>query len=759
MAVCCSPESRTVAQRAVFLFLVGVLCALNALQPVQAAAHPRTTLTRSGVEAIKANLGKAPLFDASLRRAQADLGREIEQGIDVPVPRDYSGGYTHERHKRNFFVAHKAALLFQILGEARYLNYVREMLLEYAALYPTLGLHPKTRSYARGRLFWQCLNDANWLLYMAQAYDAVYDFLTPEERQLLEQDLFRPFADFISLGNPQFFNRIHNHSAWGSAAVGMIGIVMGDEALIQRALYGFAADVPGDARDNDGGLILTPAQGRGFLANLDAPFSPDGYYTEGPYYQRYAMYPFLAFSIAMENAYPEKQVLQYKDRVLIKAVYALLTLADSQGHFFPINDAQKGMAITNASLVAAVDAAFFYGKKDPALLSVALEQGEVSLDQSGMAVAVAVEAGLAKPFPKRSAILKDGAKGEQGGIAVLRDFDSTLELVFKFTAHGLSHGHFDKLAIALHDDGREVLQDYGLVRFVNVEPKGGGNYLPENTTWAKQTVAHNTLVIDSQTQFNGDYEASSAHHSEMVFADTGSDSIQIVSARESNAYGPSIIQRTVALVSAPGGAPVVLDVVRIGSDAAHRYDLPFHYAGQVIDAGFSLSTDHERHVLGDDDGYEHLWLEGVGQPSDESFHFTWLDGDRFNTITSAAERSDRLLLARLGANDPEFNLRRDPSLIMRREADGSTVFASTIQAHGRYDPVAEAASNAAGDVQRIRVLASIEAYTGVSVQWRDGSESLLVIANDDESSERSHGIELEGVRHAWNGPYLWAHTR
>ncbi|MEO1079885.1 MAG: alginate lyase family protein [Pseudomonadota bacterium] len=744
------------ARHAVYLFLAGLLCAVQALQ---AAEHPRATLTRSGVEAIRTNLGKAPLFDASLRRAQNEVGREIKQGIDVPVPRDYSGGYTHERHKRNFVVAHKAALLFQILGESHYLDYVREMLLEYAALYPTLGLHPKPRSYARGRLFWQCLNDANWLLDMAQAYDAVYDFLTPEERQLLERDLFRPFADFISLENPQFFNRIHNHSAWGSAAVGMIGIVMGDEALVQRALDGFEGGVPLSARDNDGGLVLSPAQGRGFLANLDAPFSPDGYYTEGPYYQRYAMYPFLAFSIAMENAYPEAQVLQYKDRVLIKAVYALLNLADSQGDFFPINDAQKGMSISNASLVAAVNAAFFYGDKDPALLSVALQQGEVSLDQSGMAVATAVEAGLAEPFPKRSVLLRDGAKGEQGGIAVLRDEQSGLELVFKFSAHGLSHGHFDKLAIALHDDGREVLQDYGLVRFVNIEPKGGGNYLPENTTWAKQTVAHNTLVIDSQTQFNGDYEASSAHHSEMVFADTGSDSIQIVSARESNAYEDSIVQRTVALVREPGGAPVVLDVVRVESDAAHRYDLPFHYAGQVIDAGFSLSTDHERHVLGDNDGYEHLWLEGVGQPSDESFHFTWLDGGRFNTVTSAAARSDRLLLTRLGANDPEFNLRRDPSLIMRREANGSTVFASTIQAHGRYDPVTETASNAACDVQRIRVLASTAAYTAVSIRWRGGSGSLLVFANDDESSGRSHDIELEGVRYTWTGPYQWVQTR
>ena len=46
-------------------------------------------------------------------------------------------------------------------------------------------------------------------------------------------------------------------------------------------------------KDNDGGFIKVEGQKVGFLANVDEPFSPDGYYTEGPYYQRYAMYPFL----------------------------------------------------------------------------------------------------------------------------------------------------------------------------------------------------------------------------------------------------------------------------------------------------------------------------------------------------------------------------------------------------------------------------------------------------------------------------------
>ncbi|MDE0054331.1 MAG: alginate lyase family protein, partial [Gammaproteobacteria bacterium] len=183
----------------------------------QADAHPNLILTEAGVERIRAELGAVPLFDATVARVKAEVDAEIELGIDTPIPKDLSGGYTHERHKRNFLVLQQAGPLFQILEDEKYAVYVRDMLFRYEAMYKDLPLHPQQRSYARGRLFWQCLNDSNWLVYVSQAYDAIHDWLSEQERQTLEQNLFRPFADFISIENPQFFNRVHNHSTWGSA--------------------------------------------------------------------------------------------------------------------------------------------------------------------------------------------------------------------------------------------------------------------------------------------------------------------------------------------------------------------------------------------------------------------------------------------------------------------------------------------------------------------------------------------------------------
>ena len=161
--------------------------------------HPNLILTKAGVAEIRAELGTVPVFDKAVADVKAEVDAEIELGIDTPVPKDFSGGYTHERHKKNFLIIQKAGALFQILEDEKYARYVRDMLFQYEAMYKDLPLHPQTRSYARGKLFWQCLNDANWLVYTSQAYDAIYDWLSADERTRLEDNLFRPFADHISV--------------------------------------------------------------------------------------------------------------------------------------------------------------------------------------------------------------------------------------------------------------------------------------------------------------------------------------------------------------------------------------------------------------------------------------------------------------------------------------------------------------------------------------------------------------------------------
>ena len=723
--------------------------------------HPNLIMTQAGVERIRSELGTVPLFDTTVKEAQVEVDAEIELGIDTPVPKDFSGGYTHERHKRNYLIAQKAGALFQILGQEKYAVYVRDMLFQYEGMYEDLPLHPKERSYARGKLFWQCLNDANWLVYMSQAYDAIHDWLSEEERNRLEENLFRPFADHISIDSPQFFNRVHNHSTWGNAAVGMIGLVMGDDELLNRALYGIPFDeIDVTAKDNDGGFIYSKDRKAGFLANLEEPFSPDGYYTEGPYYQRYAMYPFLVFAQGLHNARPEFEIFDNEGAVLLKAVDALLQLSDADGEFFPLNDGQKGMSYLAGSIVTAVDIAFYMGGQNPRLLSIAEAQGRVLLDDAGFAVAKAVRDGKTVAFEKKSVNLSDGPEGKQGGVAILRYGNEDLTLVFKYAAQGLSHGHYDKLSFSLYERGDEILQDYGLARFVNIEQKGGGNYLKENTTWAKQTIAHNTITLNETSQFKGEYEIGSQHHSELYFYDDADSDVQVVSAIEANAYPGTRLLRTMAMIKEEGfEKPFVLDILKVVASEENQYDLPFYFMGQVLVANCEYDTPSSLKALGEDNGYQHLYVEGKGKPCSNTTRFSWMGHDKFYTLTSATGAADEFLFTRVGANDPEFNLRRDAAFMIRRSGVDSTVFATVIEPHGSYSPVSEIALNSSSSIAMLKVVHDSDEYTAVCIEDREGRTSMFILSNTESASPAQHELKIMDTVYRWSGPFYYSGQR
>ncbi|APY01526.1 alginate lyase family protein [Lacinutrix venerupis] len=716
--------------------------------------HPKLILTAQGVKDIRAQLGTIPIFDKSLEAVKKEVDAEIEAGIDVPIPKDYSGGYTHVVHKKNWFILQKAGLLYQILDDEKYAKYVKDMLMEYEALYKTLPLHPKTRSYARGKLFWQCLNDSNWLVYVSQAYDCIYNYLTEEERNKLETNLFRPFADHISVDSPQFYQRVHNHSTWGNSAVGMIGLVMDDEELINRALYGIKdLKLAANKKDDDGGFLNKDGKA-GFLANIEEPFSPDGYYNEGPYYQRYAMYPFLVFAEALHNVKPELKIFEYKEGVLLKSINALLNLSDADGDFFPLNDGQKGMSYYTNALVTAVDVSYHFGEQDPGLLSIAKEQDKVLLDDSGLAVALGIKNGKEKPFAKKSINLSDGPEGKQGGVGILRN--ENLELVFKYAAQGSSHGHYDKLSYSLYENGEEVIQDYGLSRFVNIEQKGGGNYLKENKTWAKQTIAHNTVTQNETSHFTGKYDIGSLHHSDLNYFSSDNEMVQVVSAIEKNAYPGTIMLRTMAIIKDEDfEKPYMLDIMKVTSATANQYDFPFYYFGQVLQTNFEYNSPKTLKPLGSKNGYQHLYVEGSGKASKDNTKFSWFNNNKFYSLTTETTSKDEIVLARIGANDPEFNLRRDPALILRTKNSKKRTFVSVIESHGSYSPVSESAINSNSSIKSIKTILDTEDYTAIEITNVNGSAKLFITSNRNALKQKKHNITINGKNYEWSGSYYF----
>ena len=428
---------------------------------------------------------------------------------------------------------------------------------------------------------------------------------------------------------------------------------------------------------------------------------------------------------------------------------------DADGEFFPLNDGQKGMSYYSRELVTAVNIAFLVGGEDPRLLSIAQKQGQVLLDDAGIAVASAIRDGKTQEFQKKSVNLSDGSDGTEGGVAVLRYGNEDLTLVFKYAAQGLSHGHYDKLSYSLYEKGAEVLQDYGLSRFVNIGQKGGGNYLPENSSWAKQTIAHNTLTLNQTSHFGGEYEVGSQHHSDLYFYNDSNREAQVVSATESNAYPGSELRRTVAVIkNSSFEKPFLLDVFAVRSESANLYDLPFYFMGQVLNTNADFMAPDSLAPLGKANGYQHLYLEGKGTTTSDNLKFSWLEGGKFYTLTSVVDDADELMFTRIGANDPDFNLRRDAGFMIRRQGK-DTVFVTVIEPHGSYSPVSELALNSSTSIASLKIVHHADDYTVVSIEDVNGQRSVFGVANQDANRRSKHSLDVEDGMLNWTGPFYY----
>ena len=630
--------------------------------------------------------------------------------ICVPRPVDAAGGFTHEQHKRNYYEMYEAGIAYHNTHDVQYARRIEQMLLRYADLYPTLGLHPYDKSPVPGKLFWQTLNESVWLVHTAQAYAQVRPVISKKNRKKIETQLFYPLADFLENGiaqnraNYKVFNSMHNHATWACAAVGLIGYAMEDETLVKKALYGSLMDGSG-----------------GFLRQMNELFSPDGYFTEGAYYLRYAIWPFMVFANAIDQHQPELKIFEQRDSILLKAVNALIQQSYN-GEILRMNDALLKTYATQ-EIVAAIDIAYQAGH-DPELLDIAQQQGVYLTTEAGRITREAVEEGKAVPFLYKNKLYRDGANGDKGGVSLMRwgDNQTGMLVTMKATGHGLSHGHYDKLTLGLFDNGSEILTDYGAARFLNVESKSGGRYTLENETYSQQSVAHNTLIVDETSHFGGDYDLSSLHSPTITRWDD-----TLVQALDTTAYAREGVKmkRTVILMAHVGtDFPIVVDIVQAKGQDIHTYDMPWHYRGHLVESSFDSRREaHSLSPLGTHDGYQHLWKESQTPLSTSNAWFTWLEGNRFYTITTTVDvaAGAEAIGCRTGANDPNQNLRSEPCMIIRQKGKSHHTFASVIEPHGLYDLNVEKTDGARSQVRSIVIEEDNFEHVRVRVEMKNGN--------------------------------------
>lgn len=151
----------------------------------------------------------------------------------------------------------------------------------------------------------------------------------------------------------------------------------------------------------------------------------------------------------------------------------------------------------------------------------------------------------------------------QTGFAVMRDGweEDDAYLLLDFGRHGGPHGHLDKLNIIMYAHGQPWLPDAGAAPDMAL-------FAEEHERWHRQTVAHNTVLIDDRSQRPADGELV-AWHTHPAFD---------IAAAEHTAYPDAVHRRTV--FRPRGGYFLVLDEVVNKSAEERPMEALYHVDGR-----------------------------------------------------------------------------------------------------------------------------------------------------------------------------------
>jgi len=379
------------------------------------------------------------------------VGKEVLRGDPSRPDRDFDGcviGGNHDRYARE--VQH-TGIAYQVTGEAKYAARARDILLAYAGRYLSYPLH-NTRGQAQvggGHVHSQTLDESVWLIPMAQGADLVWDTLSAEDRKAIAEKLFLPAARDTILAHRM---GIHNIQNWKNSAVGLTGLLVGDDALVRAAID-----------DPD----------RGYRAQMAKGVQADGAWFEGAWgYHFYTLSAVWPLTEAARNS-----GVDLYGEPLKKMFLAPVELAMPNGLLPAFNDSNE-VNIRNDLYELA-----WARYHDPRLA--------LGLAGSNRRNDFALWFG-ADELPEAGAASMGSRNSTASGYAILQKGDEAQAtwLCLKYGPHGGGHGHPDKNNFILYSRGRVLFPDPG------TRPYGS----PLHNEWDKVTVAHNTLVVDGVSQ-------------------------------------------------------------------------------------------------------------------------------------------------------------------------------------------------------------------------------------------------------------------
>jgi MYXO-CTERM domain-containing protein len=425
------------------------------------------------------------------------------------------------RHDEAADAARDLGLAWQLDGDPSRARAAAAILLEYAARYEAYPLHDTRNGGGRSgaRVLAQTLDESGWLISMAWAYDLIRDTLAPAEQATIEARLLRPAVEVIRRNDAGQ----SNWQSWHDAAIAAAGVALDDPRLIHHALRG-------------------PS---GLDFQLGVSVDADGFWYEGSWgYHFYALDALTRSALIGEKA----GVARLDDPRLASMYRAPVRFALGDRSLPAFNDAAAASLSGNRRLFEAIaarlpDAALRWPLADQPRTEDGLFFGLESVPS------VAAPARPSAVFPASGYVALRAGRG-----------DTAHELILDYGPHGGWHGHRDKLGFV----------SYGHGAVLGLDPGSGSYAAPTHDGWDRTTVAHNTLIVDEQSQA----EATGRLERAVLL-----DGIGFVYADAGEVY-PNLARVTRQLLLLEEYA---IDVVAATSldGANHRFDLIYHQAGEV----------------------------------------------------------------------------------------------------------------------------------------------------------------------------------
>jgi hypothetical protein len=437
----------------------------------------------------------------------------------------YEGALRRVMHGWLSQAALDLAMVAVLEHKPEYAAKAAEILSKYAAAYPG----PHTNNVTGGMIY-QSLDEAMWVIPLAQAYDLVCDQLKPEQRVQIEG-----FLRMVAEG----LQRCGTNGNWGSwhlSAVGVIGYAVEDQSLIDWATDKFKQQI----RDQLGDDGLWPESVHTYHY---FPLIAFMNFAEAAWHAGTDLYHWEAkpgksllqmFSAPLQYAYPDLRLAAINDGWFQSFVpadcYELAYHRTQDPHF--------GWVLANGYRPGALPAGVV--SADP---RDSLRQGQYAFLFGGdIPTKVTPPPPASVNFP----VL---------GICMLRSTNGAM-MSFDYGPF-LGHGQRDKMGITLFANQKLWLADYGT-------PGYGASILP----WYQSTFAHNTIVVDGKSQ------QPTKENSVKLWL--GNADLEAAASQTAEAYPGVAHTRTVVRI---GDYFVVADQLK--GDAEHTFDLYLHSEGAL----------------------------------------------------------------------------------------------------------------------------------------------------------------------------------